>query len=626
VIGMSIFKPIFVAETKELYVKRNLLILFVVFLLLILFLQDGINDYAAFKKNQEAFKKTESEKVKHYVHMSQYGTYGIRILFIPSPISILFSNSAVYSGLIANIDTGERLGIYNSFKGRELFVEPGGYMDFSGIIFLLSCLIALLYGFDSIQKKDYLKFLSTNSNYKRVIASVLISRITLMNLIFVKLIGLSVLFLLIKGINVINVFLLYFFIVLFLLVIFFILAGAAIGAIKNKSKYIFLIVCYFVFIFLIPWTVNKIVYIKAVNGIKSNYKLELDKLKIMMDFERRFFKQVGIWQGVDVAPDKVKQLIQSGQEIEYKKLWEYENKMVDDIVKNIKIYLTISAIFPTTFYLSNNKEICSKGFRNFLDFYRYTCKMKYEFIKFYIQKKFYEKSERGKVESFVKGDENLFYGKNRLSSNFLLGIILTIFYIFLLFLLNYKIHCKRFKTGEYKKPQIDFKEGQNSIFVLCKDNQIKDEIFRYYEQQNAICLDKINTKDFRFYGIGLEYMFNYLCRISGVDKEIASENLALLGITDLNRESHEHDTILKIYTAIKITADSEFIVLNDFLKKESRNLEENVFELLTNLEMAGKKIIYLSTEMYYTKASMDKKIKVENTVTFPLFMDKITVR
>jgi hypothetical protein len=42
--------------------------------------------------------------------------------------------------------------------------------------------------------------------------------------------------------------------------------------------------------------------------------------------------------------------------------------------------------------------------------------------------------------------------------------------------------------------------------------------------------------------------------------------------------------------------------------------------------MAGKKIIYLNTEMYYTKVSLDKKIKVEDTVTFPLFIDKITVR
>ena len=121
-------------------------------------------------------------------------------------------------------------------------------------------------------------------------------------------------------------------------------------------------------------------------------------------------------------------------------------------------------------------------------------------------------------------------------------------------------------------------------------------------------------------------MFNYFCRISRVDKEIASEHLASLGITGLKKESYKHDTILKIYAAIKIAADSEFIVLNDFLKRESRKLEENVFELLTNLEMAGKKIIYLSTEMYYTKVSLDRKIKVENKVTLPLFTDKITVR
>lgn len=621
-------KQIFVFESRNFFSNRNIIIFFIFFILLSAFSCDGIRDYKTIMEGKTPFQETEIEKVSLFIQYTFYGIRGVRLLFLPSPLSVLFNNLAVYSGLIANVDTAEGLYIYNnSFKGKALFSESGGFMDFSGILLLIGCFIALIYGYNITKKKEYLKLVAGISGNKKVSIFILLSRIILLSLAFVLFSGLSLLWLLINGINVVNVFFGWFVIGLILVTTFFIITGALIGSLKNEMLKLIVLVCvYFSFLFLIPWVIEKAVYIDAVKNINSNYEFEYKKLKVMMDFERRSYEQIGTWKSGDVAPDEVKALVQSGQEIEYKKLQEYEKKRLDEIFRRVKVYRIISAIFPTTFYLSVNKELSSKGYHNFIIFYRRAHQMKYDFITFYIEKKFYNKLPETGVEPFIKGDENLFYAKSRLPDNFVLGLFLNVFYIFLLFLLNYKIHCKRFRTGEYKKPEIEFPGDQNSVFVLCKDRKLKDEIFRYYEQQNAICIDKINTKDFRFDGINPEYMFNYFCRISGVDKQEAVKNLALLGITDLKGESHEHETILKIYAAVKTAAESEFIVLNDFLKRESKKLEEDVFELITAFEKRGKKIIYLSTEMYYTKVSLDKKIKVENIITFPLFMDKITVR
>jgi hypothetical protein len=582
-----------------------------------------VNDYKTILESKKPFKKMEKDKVSMHIHYTFYGIRGVRLLFIPSPLSVIFDDLAVFEGMTAHVDTAEKLNISNSFKGKELFSDSGGYMDFSGIMLIIGSLLALLYGYDATRNKDYLRMISNISRSRKPVLLIIIARVVLLNMVFWALSGLTLLWLFILGINAANIFYLCFILGLTLVITFFVFLGATISSLKRG--YIALGVVYFLLIFFIPWIIQKAVYVEAKKSIKKIHQFEYEMFKYVMDFEKRFYERFGVWKSGKIAPNGIKTMIQSGQEIEYKKLLVNEKKRINDILKRIRIYQSLAAFLPSTFYLSTNKELSSKGFQNFIDFYRYGYEMKFNFIKFYIDRKFYRPLPKNGVEPFIKNNEDLFYGQSRLPQSFFIGLTLSVLYIICLFFVLFRIHTTEIKK-ENNNPQIDFEKGQNSIFVLCKDNQIKDEIFRYYEQQNATCLDRINTTDFRFYGISLEYMFNYFCSISGVDKEIANENLALLGITDLKKESHEHDTILKIYAAIKIAADSEFIVLNDFLKRESRKLEENVFELLTNLEMAGKKIIYLSTEMYYTRVSLDKKIKVENTVTLPLFMDKITVR
>lgn len=350
----------------------------------------------------------------------------------------------------------------------------------------------------------------------------------------------------------------------------------------------------------------------------------------MMDLERRSYNQIGTWKSGDLAPDEVKALVQSGQDIEYKKLQEYENSRIKSLSRRINVYHIVSSFFPTTFYLSSSQELSSKGYLNFIRFYRYTHTMKYRFIKFYIEKKFYIPLPASGVEPFVKGDENLFEAESRLPDYFPLGVSMTLLYSLAMLTSLYKSRLNE-PACEPKQPNIQLKEGEKSLFILCETRLIKSEISRYFHQQpHTSCLEKINALDFRF-DLPPEQTFKQLCKINRADENQAAQNLALLGFNDpVNDPSNgaNRETILKIYAAIKMSGDHEYIVLDDFFKNESHQFEKSFLTLLTTLETAGKRIIYLSCEMHNAREATELKDnhKVNNYMIFPLLLDKVTMR
>ena len=262
----------------------------------------------------------------------------------------------------------------------------------------------------------------------------------------------------------------------------------------------------------------------------------------------------------------------------------------------------------------------------------YSESVKGNFRDFIIKKKFYEGAKPGKVEPFTsKGDDkNVFYAKSHLPYNFGLGVFLTPFYTVLLLLLSFRILKKRMKVPEPKKAYQIEKEKDNTLFVLCEKEEIKTDIFNYYQnQKNSICLEKINTGDFMFNGVKAHEIFKHLSIVSGVDENKAFKHLEYMGIKDLKGLPVCHEIILKIYVAVKTAADFDLIVLNDFIKKESREFEHNLCSLLLFLEKSGKKILYLSTEMFQTKISsnnFDEKIEVDKFTSLPVNLNKAIFR
>jgi len=623
------FTSIFLYEAKKLLRKRNIIIFFVILIILAAFSYEGTSDYKTLLKSKAPFQDAEKEKVSLLIHYTFYGIRGVRILFIPNALSVLFNDLAVYSGLTANVDSAEGLSITNSINGKELFAEAGGYMDFSGILLLISTFLALIYGYDIMRDKEYLKLLADLSKCKKIHITVALLRIILLSLSCVLLYCLSLLWLFINGIPANASFLLYIAILL-PVVTFFITTGAFIGyRIGRPFQFITLAALYFSLLLLIPWAIKKCLYIEATNNICSTYELEYEKLKVMMDLERRSYNQIGTWKSGAVGPDEVKALVQSGQDIEYKKLQEYENGRIKSLSRRIKIYHIVSSFFPTTFYLSSNQELSSKGYVEFIRFYRYVHYMKYQFIKFYIEKKFYLTLPASGVEPFVKGDENLFEAESRLPAYFPLGLGMTLFYILAMLLLLNKSESRRQETGsESKAPAINFAEGRTSQFILCGNNRKKGELFNYYRRQpNVSCIEKIKNADYNL-ELGPVETLKHFCRISGVNEEKAAQHFSLLNSDGLEKETTAHETLVKIYAAVKMSGEHEFIVLDNFFKNESRRFENAFLPLLTAMEKAGKKIIYLDCDYYYSRGGMEAndKFTTETYMVFDLPLGMVTLR
>jgi hypothetical protein len=166
------------------------------------FVQDGIDDYKRVIQNKENFQQVERINIEKFVNYLQYGTYGFRLLFIPSPLNILFANSGVISELTAFVDSGVRLRIYNSFIGKNLYAErSGGFKDFFGFILLLGSLLSLFAGYDSLNHREYLKFMSSMLSYKKVYFSIFWVRVILFNLFFLFTVGCALLLIRVNGIS-----------------------------------------------------------------------------------------------------------------------------------------------------------------------------------------------------------------------------------------------------------------------------------------------------------------------------------------------------------------------------------------------------------------------------------------
>ncbi len=629
------FKGIMGYESKKLFIRRNIIILAVLFIFLALLCWDGISDYKKIEANKKPFHEMERDKVAMHIHYTFYGVRGVRLLYIPGPLSVIFNDSAVFDGLMSHVDSGEKLEISNSFKGKDLFSDSGGFMDFSGIMFLISSFMALIYGWDATRCKKYLEFITDISGSPKPGFLITVARIILLNLVFLVLSGLALVWLLINGINAANIFYLVYIIVLILVITFFTVAGAIIGSLKSKvAQFITMPVLYFLLVLVIPWLLHRAVYMEAKEGIKSIYEFEYQTFKYIMEFEKRGYKAVSVWKSGEVAPDDVKAVIQSGQEVEYKKLREIELKRIDGIVKRIRVYQTLASLFPTTFYISTNKELSSKGFQNFIAFYRYSYNMKQDFIKFYIDRKFYRPLPKTGVEPFIKGNEDLFYGKSRLPNSFLLGLLLAVVYIAALLVTLSRMQSKETQEENVKPFNVDFNKG-NILFALCKDEKIKSDISRYYRaQKNTACIDKINV-DIQnqlngLNGIKADAVFKYLCRLAGVSEEKAVEYLKAIGIIDLTSLNLTREEILKFYVVLKAAKDVEYIILDDFLKNEPREFEKDFFKFLAFLEVSGKKILYMSCDIYYPKDKdkLQETIngKLDDFLLLPLPIDRVTLR
>lgn len=223
--------------------------------------------------------------------------------------------------------------------------------------------------------------------------------------------------------------------------VFFFMLGTIAGSLKSRyAGLLMVITCWFLFVFLVPGVVSSMTSNRADN-ITSNYRLELEKLKKLMGFEKRAFNEVGVTNRENI--DEVRKLVESYWNIEFNSIQELEERLEKDMQENIQLYNTLSFLIPSSFYLAASNEISSKGYQNFIHFYRHIQDLKKRFARFCLDNRYYLPSSGSgdsalvRVKPFIKGDGNLFYAQSKNPVHLLAGILATLFYIILLSAASY---------------------------------------------------------------------------------------------------------------------------------------------------------------------------------------------
>ncbi|MCU0289592.1 MAG: hypothetical protein MUF15_24765, partial [Acidobacteria bacterium] len=590
----------------------------------------GISNYKKSSEQKAVFQDVEITLINLYPTYRHYATYGFRILFLPAPLSILFTNSTTFQNITANIESGYRLNIYQSAKGKSLF-ETNKYLfsDFSGIFLFFFSLISLLYGYITFFHKDFQRELASLADETKLFLSTLLSRAFLLCLCAFFFLVAALLLLAINGISIgINRDLFMFFISMCRVSLFFFVIGSLFSALKSYIKgLVYSIATWFVFVFIVPFLVSMVVSYNS-NTIKQEYQLELEKLKMMMDFEKNARENKVTLNINEEAGDIHRQYMESYYKNEFPKMQKLEEEVKTQMQDLSKLHFALSALFPTTSYLAFTNEISSKGYKNLDLFYQEVQKIKEDFFKESMAKVYFS-PQPAKVEPFLKGDQNIFVGKPTFPDYFALSILIDLLYIAGLLMLTYYSYSK-FMFSLPKKAEaveeskeIQIESGDIISYEVYSDllnRQLYDLMSNKNEEltkQGYSCkiylddqlLNEATQRQEFLYTTNISEIPGYvkvkdystlLMDLMEVDKTKREEIKTRFSLDTMkNKKISDLDLIEKSKLSLSILAMKPFdvYILNNINKGLYEEHCITLTELLSDLQKNGKAIVFLAQDL-----------------------------
>jgi len=205
-----------------------------------------------------------------------------------------------------------------------------------------------------------------------------------------------------------------------------------------------------------------------------------------MDFEKKAYGEIGIFKSGKEAPAEVKALAERYWRKEFQVIHAIEGELKKEIEKYVRRYETYSLFFPTTFHLLTNNALSSKGYRGFLGFYSHVRALKWRFLRFYIDRKFY--TDHTGVENFVKDKENMYDSAAVLPGNFGAGLLTMLLYIAGGGVVSYY----RFKGSLFSTPgkgakeldalDIELKKGATFV-MLANGGTVANGLYNFFSGQ-----------------------------------------------------------------------------------------------------------------------------------------------
>jgi len=600
------------------------------------FINDGIGKYEKINEKKEVFQEIEKANVKKFINYSQYGAFGFRLLFIPSPINIIFFNSGVSQELVAFLDSGARIMLYNSLLGENLYSEKSyGFNDFSSFFLLIISILSIIWGYFSLWQPEFMKILANFSSCKKAYFSYMFAKLMVLNLFIIITIACALILMVFKGIHIsqeefLNIII---FLVLIIITSFiFFLLGTIGGSINSRVFGIILVMAiWFVLMILIPRAQIKIISKKADN-ITSAYKLEQRKLDVLSEFEKIALDEGRRYTSMEERKQSERKLIEGYWNNEFRKIQAIEKGMQKEMRENYHFYKWIAILFPTTFYHFVTGEISSKGYENFFDFYEFAQNHQEKFVRYYLNKKFY--SDYSKVESYIKGDKNLFYAHSRVPGNFGWGILLTLFYIWVLVFVSFVRFKKmlyrlptNWKSG-LKNPRLNLKKGELRLFYV-QDRRFTYQLYNLFSGKNKLFKQNgfegkvyIDDKDIVVHP--QEEKFLYLSRFDHLPEDtLVGDFLRLIGLIGIDVNpgfAKKHFSMLtreekeELYLSIlkQTRVERDIYLIDDICKGMSIPFILRFKKQMETLSQRGSLVIYLTTDFSPPVISLRKEETFRN--------------
>jgi hypothetical protein len=628
---MKSFKAFIKVDWRGILRLRNVVVLLLLTAMALYFVQSGVDQYKNLLEVKQEFQELERLRIESYRDYTDYTSFGFRLMLIPGPSIIFFSNTAVISELISHLDAGDVLNLFKSIFGKNLLKEnQGKFKDFSGVIFFLGSLLVLYLGLESVRHLEYKRLLESISSVGKLFLLIVLSRIILVALILLFITCCAFLLVLLNDISLPAEIIRHMWGFLGMMtgvMVFFYSCGLVVGGLaRSKSTAVLIcIVVWILFVFFIPGGVESFIS-KRAERLPSNYRIDLDKIILHRRFENRAEDSAGKFDRSKRNTKSEIELIESYSLNELKKILELDRMIERESRNLVNLYQRISVFFPTTFYLCTANGVSSGGYESVIDFHHYTRQMKEGFVRYYIDEYFRKKSD--KVENFIKGDEAVFTGQSRLGGYFWQGNIMTWLYLVLLLYWGYYLFKRNmFRVQEKKKDaanktgELKLKKGAKRVLLVKKD-RFKDVLYNLFSGQTRNPVKQgfkgkifLNDKDIALYPVIKDFF--YLCHprhIPGEIKVVLFLDLvsALLKLTGKEREAFYKRLDMKALAGKsfkELEDDQKALLLLSIaaLKKKgcyliwniTKDLSLEVYirlkEVMNELSNHGSLVVYLTT-------------------------------
>jgi len=427
-------------------------------------------------------------------------------MFIPSPFSILYNDSN-YDLLLSNVNISLTNSIYSPMKGQKLFSSISSITNFMFFLLLFIFYFCITYGEKTASNLDYQRFLSSLSNKKSVFWISILFHLILLNITFLILLTLNLAVLLIDNINLFQ----YHFLTIcwgsFLIIDFAFAIGYILGGIKGKFKrFALFFLIYFVSVILLPLLIYLFTHLRAIN-LKPVFEYDLNNLKTVMMEEKKLIEKHGIRKAGDQMTDKIVDDSRHAIFNCLEKIRDNEDQLKYQLEQRVNEKKMLSALFPVLFYLSICESTSTNDGESFIQFYTFSLQKKQEFTKFCV-KKIYplippepeikpDLFSMPKVESFINGDEDLFFAQSKSPAFFWEGSLISLFWITVLLIIAYHGYLKKLKDNSNTITNFDIEmKIEEFNYLLTADENLKNQVFNHLTGtgDNSLSI-KANDKD-----------------------------------------------------------------------------------------------------------------------------------